>query len=170
MAYAAQSLQDGNNDFVHNSGISMSAPVYFNAPGWTAPKPITSHVYGKVLDQDDQPLINIPIEIWNIDAKIASLTTDDIGAFEINAPATMDVRFTLPDGKKEQQWLFYEYPPLLDLIEDTYTIAWAKEYPGLQGGQIPWKAFHFNEIKEVLKEIHWTIKPTGKIMLSGLQK
>ena len=70
------------------------------------------------------------VGIWNIDEKLAELVTDDQGEFEIQAPATIDVRFTLPDGWKEQQWLFYEYPPLLDLIEDTYTISWAKKYPG----------------------------------------
>jgi hypothetical protein len=72
----------------------------------------------------------------------------------------------LPDGRKEQQWLFYEYPPLLNLIEDTYTISWAKKYSGLKAGQMPWEAFHYNEILGVLKEIHWTIRPNGKIMLS----
>ena len=88
------------------------------------------------------------------------------GILRFSAPATIDVRFTLPDGSKEQQWLFYEYPPLLNLIEDTYTISWAKKYPGLKGGQMPWEAFHYNEILEVLKEIHWTIRPNGKIMFS----
>jgi hypothetical protein len=168
MAYAEQSLQDGNNDFIHNSGISMTAPVYFNAPGWAAPKPITSHIFGKVLDQNDQPLKKTRIEIWNIDEKLAELTTDDSGGFEINAPATIDVRFTLPDGQEEQQWLFYEYPPLLDLLEDTYTISWAKKYPNIKRGQIPWEAFHYNEMLDVLSKIHWTIKPNGKIMLPGV--
>jgi hypothetical protein len=167
MAYAEQSLQNGNNDFIHNSGISMTAPVYFNAPGWAAPKPITSHIFGKVLDQNDQPLKKARIEIWNIDEKLAELTTDDSGGFEINAPATIDVRFTLPDGQEEQQWLFYEYPPLLDLIEDTYTISWAKKYPNIKRGQIPWEAFHYNEMLDVLSKIHWTIIPNGKIMLPG---
>jgi hypothetical protein len=31
---------------------------------------------------------------------------------------------------------------------------------------MPWEAFHYNEIREVLKDIHWTIRPNGKIMFS----
>lgn len=168
MAYAKQSLQDGNSDFVHNTGISISAPVYFNAPDWVAPESITSHIFGKVFDQNEQPLKNTRIEIWNIDNKLSELITDGNGEFEIKAPATIDVRFTLPDGRKEQQWLFYEYPPLLDLIESTYMISWAKKYPNIKRGQIPWEAFHYNEMIDVLSEIHWSIRPNGKLMLPGI--
>jgi hypothetical protein len=72
----------------------------------------------------------------------------------------------LSDGRKQQQWLFYEYQPLLDLIEDTYAISWAKKYPNLTSGQMPWEAFHFDEIKELLKEVHWSIYPSKKEILS----
>jgi len=106
------------------------------------------------------------VEVWNIDEKLAKIITDDQGYFKIDAPATIDVRFTLPSGQKEQQWLFYEYPPLLDLIEDTYTIAWAKTNPGILAGQMPWEAFQYNKISEVLETVHWTIIPNGRKMLS----
>jgi hypothetical protein len=122
------------------------------------------------VDEQNQRLKNTPVEIWNIDEKLATLTTDDKGGFEINAPATIDVRFVLPNGQKEQQWLFYEYPPLLELIEDTYTIAWAKKYPDIGRSQITWEAFHHTEMLKVLSEVHWTIKPNGKIMLPGVGK
>ncbi|MEO9209570.1 MAG: hypothetical protein ABI208_00650 [Ginsengibacter sp.] len=170
MAYAERSLYDFNDDYKHNTGVSITAPIYFNGPGWTPPKPMISHIAGEVMDKNGNPLKNLIVEIWNVDHKLANVITDDKGSFVIDAPATIDIRFTLPDGQKEQQWLFYEYPPLLDLIEDTYTIAWAKEYLGLQGGQVPWKAFHYNEIKEVLKNINWTIIPNGKIMLTDVVK
>lgn len=167
LAYVKQSLSDSNEDYKNHTGISISAPVYFNAPGWTPPKTIHSHIYGKLADENGKPLRNTPVEIWNIDDKLATLLTNENGEFETEAPATIDVRFTLPDGQKEQQWLFYEYPPLLDLIEDTYTIGWAKKYPNIGRGQLPWEAFHFDEIVEVLTEVHWTIKPNGKVMLPG---
>jgi hypothetical protein len=167
IAYAEKCLYNPDYDYAGNTGISMTAPVFFDPPGWKPPKPVISLIHGKILDQEGEPLKNIVVGIWNIDEKVAELMTNDQGDFEIQAPATIDVRFTLPDGRKEQQWLFYEYPPLLDLIEDTYTISWAKKYPGLKGGQMPWEAFHYNEILEVLKEIHWTIRPNGKIMFSG---
>lgn len=108
----------------------------------------------------------LSVSIWNVDYKLAELKTDDQGNFEIEAPATIDVRFTLPDGRKEQQWLFYEYPPLLNLIEDTCTVSWAKKYSGLKGGQMQWEAFHYSEIPGVLKDIHWTIRPDGIKMYS----
>lgn len=165
-AYADHCLSDSDYDYASNTGVSITAPVYFNSQGWKPPEPIISSVHGRILDQEGQPLKKILVEIWNIDKKLAELTTDNKGEFEIQAPATIDVRFTLSDGSKEQQWLFYEYPPLLNLIEDTYTISWAKKYPGLKGGQMPWEAFHYNEILEVLKDIHWTIRPNGKIMFS----
>ncbi len=168
MAYARQNLNDANDDYKRNTGISMTAPVYFNAPGWTPPKPIISHIYAKLLDKNDQPLPNTTVEIWNIDKKLATLVTNQNGEFEIDAPATIDVRFVLPDGQNEQQWLFYEYPPLLDLVEDTYTIGWAKKFPNAKGGQLPWEAFHYDEMVDVLTNVYWTIKPTGKIMLPGV--
>jgi hypothetical protein len=154
MAYAQKCLYNPDNDYARNTGISFTAPVFFNSPGWTSPKPIISSIQGKILDQNGGPLKKLSIEIWNTDKKFAELITDDQGDFEIQAPATIDIRFTLPDGSKEQQWLFYEYPPLLNLIEDTYTISWVKKYPGLKAGQMPWEAFHYNEILGVLKEIH----------------
>lgn len=165
MAYAKHSLQIPDNDYSRNTGVSMTAPVFFNAPGWRGPKPVISRIHGTILDKEDQPLNNTLVEIWNIDEKLAELTTDSQGYFEIEAPATIDVRFTLPDSQKEQQWLFYEYPPLLDLIEDTYTISWAKQYPGIRSGHMPWEVFHFDEIKEVLAEINWTIRPNGKVIV-----
>jgi|GEM_PF-1190690 len=164
MAYAGQCLQKPDNDYALNTGVSMTSPVFFNEAGRQAPKPIISRIDGRILDHEGQPLKNMLVEIWNIDHKLAELTTDNHGGFTLEAPATIDVRFTLPNGQKEQQWLFYEYPPLLDFIEDTYTISWAKQYPGLKGGQMPWEAFHYDEIREVLKEIHWTIQPNGKMM------
>lgn len=166
IAYADQCLSNSDYDYASNTGVSITAPVFFNSRGWKPPEPIHSSIHGKMLDQAGHPLKKILVEIWNIDEKLAELTTDDKGDFEIQAPATIDVRFTLPDGRKEQQWLFYEYPPLLNLIEDTYTISWVKKHPGLKGGQMPWEAFHYNEILEVLKDIHWTISPNGKRMLS----
>ncbi|HUX57349.1 MAG TPA: hypothetical protein VMV77_10270 [Bacteroidales bacterium] len=166
MAYAEKCLQNSDNDYAKNTGVSMTAPVFFNAVGWQSPKPVISHIHGKVLDNSGQPLNKTLVEIWNIDKKLTELITDDQGNFEIEAPATIDVRFTMPNGQKEQQWLFYEYPPLLDLIEDTYTISWAKTYPGIRGGQMPWEAFHFYEIRDILETIHWTIIPNGKKMLS----
>lgn len=165
MAYAEYCKQERNSDYTKNTGVGITSPIFFKKAGWQNPKPIVSHINGKLLGKDDEPLKNTRVEIWNINEKLAELVTDSNGGFMIDAPATIDVRFTLPDGQKEQQWLFYEYPPLLDLMEDTYTIAWAKKYPMLQGGQMPWEAFHFKEIKDVLKEVHWTIKPNGKIML-----
>ncbi len=170
MAYAEQNLSDFNNDYIHNTGVAISAPVYFNSLEWRPPAPLISEIVGNVVDDKGNPLKNLQVEIWNVDQKLAEMLTDEKGCFTINAPATIDVRFTLPNGQWEQQWLFYEYPPLLDLIEDTYTISWAKEYPGLHGGQTPWKAYHYDEIKEVLKKINWTIKPTGKIMLSDAKE
>jgi len=158
MAYAEACLTKPNKDYPKNTGISMTAPIYFNGPDWKAPESLVSHIIAKVVDKDGMPLKSINLEIWNIAEKIAEVTTDDQGHFEINAPATIDVRYTLPDGKKEQQWLFYEYPPLLDLIEDTYTLKWTSAYPGIYGGQMPWSAYHYDEIKEVLKEVHWTIQ------------
>lgn len=166
MAYAEYCKQETNNDYLKNTGVSITAPVFFNESDWQAPKPLISHIYGNVIDNDGKEVKNASIEIWNIDEKLAELITDNDGGFEIDAPATIDVRFTLPNGQKEQQWLFYEYPPLLDLIEDTYTISWEKDYPGIRSNQMPWEAFHYDEIREVLKEIHWTIRPNGKIMLS----
>lgn len=164
MSYAEQCLYNPDYDYAGNTGVSITAPVFFNSPGWKPPKPIISLIHGKILDKEGQPLKKTLVGIWNIDEKLTELVTNDQGEFEIQAPATIDVRFTLPDGTKEQQWLFYEYPPLLDLIEDTYTISWAKKYPGLNGGQMPWEAFHYHEILEVLKEVNWTIRPNGKIM------
>lgn len=170
MAYSEKMLHDPDNDYAKNSGVSMTAPIYFNAPGWTPPSRITSEIHAEVFDRDGLPLKGVPVEIWDVDEKIAELVTDDKGGFSVRAPATIDVRFTLPDGQKEQQWLFYEYPPLLDLMEDTYTIAWGKDYPRVQRGNIPWKAFHYDEIKELLKTIHWKIYPTGKIMLPATDR
>ena len=166
LAYAEKCLQNPDSDYTKNTGVSMTAPVYFNSMNWQSPKPLISKIYGKVLNKNGDPLINTLIEVWNIDEKLTEITTDDMGIFEIEAPATIDVRFTLPTGLKEQQWLFYEYPPLLDLIEDTYTISWAKSYPGIMGGQMPWEAFHFLEIRNVLETVHWTIIPQGKKMLT----
>ncbi len=159
MAYAEYCKQETNNDYIKNTGISITAPVFFNKSNWQAPKPLISHINGIIMDNDGKVVENAPIEIWNIDEKLAELITDNYGRFEIDAPATIDIRFTLPNGQKEQQWLFYEYPPLLDLIEDTYTISWEKDYPGIRSNQMPWEAFHFDKIKEVLKEINWTIRP-----------
>jgi hypothetical protein len=170
MAYADQILQDPNSDYVNNSGVSLTAPIYFNATGWTEPAKIISEIHGEVADKTGLPLKGLRVEIWNIDEKLAELVTDDYGRFSLHAPATIDVRFTLPGGQKEQQWLFYEYPPLLDLIEDTYTIGWAKEYPQVQGGNIPWKAFHYDEIRNVLKQVNWKIQPIGKIMLPASER
>src|SRR5690606_39372373 len=69
-----------------------------------------------------QPVPNLPVEVWNVDSCLAKLTTDKKGMFKISAPATIDVRFATPDGKQHQQWLFYEYPPLLDVMEYVYTL------------------------------------------------
>src|SRR5690606_32108574 len=115
-----------------------------------------------------KPLKKLPVEIWNINNKIADVITDNRGRFSINAPATIDVRFNGPNNKKEQQWLFYEYTPLVDIIEDIYTIRWADKYPGIKGGQMPWEAFYYDEIKEILKVVNWTIRPTGKSFLPDL--
>lgn len=154
-----------DNYYTGNTGVSITAPIFFNAPGWEPPKILVSEISCKVLDKMGYPLKNTMIEVWNIGEKLTELITNEQGEFEIKAPSTIDVRFTLPDGQKEQQWLFYEYPPLLDLIENIYTISWSKDYPNLNGGQMPWEAFRFNEIKEVLKKVNWTIKPSDKIML-----
>ncbi len=166
LAYAEKCLLNPDNDYTKNTGVSIAAPVYFNTSDWQSPKPLISKIYVKVLDNYGDPLKKTLVEIWNIDEKLAEITTDNMGNFEIDAPATIDVRFTLPTGQKEQQWLFYEYPPLLDLIEDTYTISWAKTYPGILSGQMPWEAFHYNKTREVLETVHWTIIPNGKKMLS----
>lgn len=157
-AYARQCLSCPDNDYTKNTGISFTAPVYFDSGGWTPPPPLISSVHGRIINNEGTPLRNLPVEIWNIDKKIADLNTDDEGSFELIAPATIEVRFTSPDGIKVQKWLFYEYPPLLDLVEDTYTISWAKKYPGLKGGQMPWEAFHYDEMIEVLKDVRWTIR------------
>jgi hypothetical protein len=60
---------------------------------------------------------------------------------------------------------FYEYPPLVKVIEEIYTISWAQNYPETKDGQMPWEVFRYDEIKEVLKEIDWTIRPIRKIMM-----
>ncbi len=163
IAYASQCEDLAGNDYAANTGVSLTAPVFFNAPGWHPPLPVISRIKGRILDCEGRPMKKLPVEIWNINTKIAELTTRDQGEFEISAPATIDIRFTLPDGTRQQLWLFYEYPPLLDLIEDTYTISWAGRYPGLQAGQMPWEAFHYNEILDVLKQIDWTIRSAIKM-------
>lgn len=150
-----------------NSGISMTAPVYFNAPDWQSPRKIISDIHCKILNHEGQPLKNTTVEVWNINEKMGEYITDDQGSFKTEAPATIDVRFTLPDGRKEQQWLFYEYQPLVDIIEEIYTVSWAEKYPGINGGMVPWEEFRYDEIKEVLQKIDWTIRPNGKIMKPG---
>jgi len=166
MAYAEKCLSEPDYEYTDKSGICLTAPIYFNASDWRSPNPIISNIHGKVVDKKGKPLKNLYVEIWNIDEKISSLKTDNKGEFYVKAPATLDVRFTLPNGQKEQQWLFYEYPPLRELIEDTYTISWANKYSDIKGSYMPWEAFNFDKIKDTLKEINWTIKPNGKIMLS----
>lgn len=168
LAYSDHCKRTPDNDYEKFTGISFTAPVFFDAPGWKAPEPLKSRIHGKIMDENGRPLGNLPVEIWNINDKLAELTTDDQGNFKIEAPATIDIRFTLPDGRTQQQWLFYEYPPLLDLIEDTYTISWAKRFPNLQSGQMPWEAFHFDELKETLKEIRWNVYPSKKEILSHI--
>lgn len=167
LAYAEQVIKNPATEPKRNTGVSMTAPVYFNGADWKASQPIVSKITCRLLDKDGRPLKNHTVEVWNIDEKLADMTTDGEGAFRIEAPATIDVRFTLPDGQREQQWLFYEYPPLVDIIEEIYTISWAEKYPGLRGSQMPWEAFRYDEIHDVLQEIDWTIRPNGKIMKPG---
>lgn len=158
-AYAGKCLFDSDNDYIRNTGVSFTAPIFFDSPGWAPPVRVNSLIHGKIIDHMGEPLKNQPVEIWNIDEKLAELQTDGDGNFMVRAPATIDIRFTRSDGSCEQQWLFYEYPPLLDLIEDTYTISWAGRYPGLKAGQMPWEAFHYNKMLEILRDVRWTIKP-----------
>lgn len=167
MSYAEAMISDPGIELRRNTGLSLTAPIYFNGPGWKAPEPVVSKIRCRLLDKRGQPLKRHPVQIWNIDEKLADKVTDDEGVFHFEAPATIDVRFTLPDGQQEQQWLFYEYPPLVEIIEDIYTISWANQYPGLNGSQMPWEAFRYDEIKETLREIDWTIRPNGKIMKPG---
>ncbi|HLT81652.1 MAG TPA: hypothetical protein VKZ86_11510 [Cyclobacteriaceae bacterium] len=157
IAYARQCLTIPNDDYVRNTGISLTAPVYFTSTKGKQPEIFVSDITATITD-NGQPVPNLPVEVWNVDSCLAKLTTDKKGMFKISAPATIDVRFATPDGKQHQQWLFYEYPPLLDVMEYVYTLQWVKRYPGIQPGQMPWEALQYDELKAVLEKVNWEIR------------
>lgn len=158
MSYADRCLNEFNYDYSKNTGVSFTAPVYFRTAGSTPPARIVSAITATLKDEKGLTLANIPVEIWDVDSMIATVTTDRKGRFHIAAPPTIDVRFTTPDGTRHQQWLFYEYPPLLDVMEYVYTLQWVKEYPGIQPGQVPWEALQYQKLKSVLARVNWDIR------------
>ena len=157
MAYAEHCLLHPDQDFEKNTGVSLTSPVYFNDRERIPVKPIISKINVQFVDGNNLPVKSIKTEIWNIDEKIGELESDSSGTLRINAPATIDLRYQKPDGTVVQKWLFYEYPPILNLIEDTYTVSWAGKYPGIPGGFMPWEAFHYDETRKILEEVNWTI-------------
>lgn len=161
MAYARRCLEVPNHDYSKNTGISFTAPVYFNAEGWSPPALLISEIRATLLDDNGRPLRNHPVEVWNVDRCLARLKTDKAGRFQIAAPPTIDVRFATPDGKLHRQWLFYEYPPLLDVMEYIYTLQWVKSYPGIRPGQMPWEALQYDELRRVLRQVEWTLRPSN---------
>jgi protocatechuate 3,4-dioxygenase beta subunit len=61
-----------------NTGISLTAPVFFNGTDWKAPQPLISNIYCRIFDNEGQPLKNTLGEVWNIDERVAKITTDEI--------------------------------------------------------------------------------------------
>ncbi len=158
IAYAKQCLYENNSDYTKNTGVSFTAPIYFRADGDSPPARITSEITGKLKDGKGRALKRVRVEIWDVDSMITTVVTDRTGQFNITAPPTIDIRFTTPDGTRHQQWLFYEYPPLLDIMEHIYTLQWIKKYPGIQPGQVPWEALQYEDLKSVLAQITWDIR------------
>src|SRR5690554_6472085 len=108
---------------------------------------------------DDIPLSNFYVDMWNVDEKIVQFQSYEQRRIHIQASATIDIRYKDKDGKNHQKWLFYEYPPILDIMESIYTLSYLKKYPAALPGQVPWEMFQMKEMKEVLETIQWQIVP-----------
>lgn len=157
MAYAEYCMENSNQDYTRNTGISLTAPVFFNSPEWTPPSLVISDITMVFSGSDGAPLSHLSVDVWNVDEKIGQFQTDEQGRIHIQAPATIDIRYKDKDGKNHQKWLFYEYPPILDIMESIYTLSYLKKYPAALPGQVPWEMFQMKEMKEVLETIQWQV-------------
>lgn len=157
MAYAAFCMKNSNRDYTRHSGISLTAPVFFNGPDWMPPSLVTSDISLVITRADGTPRAHFPIEIWNMDERMGQFQTDNQGRINIQAPATIDIRYQDSNGASQQKWLFYEYPPILDIMESIYTLSYLKKYPAALPGQVPWDMFQMDEMKTVLQNIDWQV-------------
>lgn len=157
MAYVAKCMENSSRDYTRNTGISLTAPVFFNGPDWTPPALMISDITMEFTHPDGSPLSHFMVEVWNVDERIGKFQTDAQGRIKIQAPATIDIRYEDGSGNTHQKWLFYEYPPVLDIMESIYTLSYLKKYPAALPGQIPWEMFQLKEMKNVLKRINWQI-------------
>ncbi len=129
MAYADHCMENSNRDYTQNSGVSLTAPVFFTGPEWSQPALVTSMITITLTDTAGKALPNFSIEVWNVDEHIGDFVTDRNGQIRLSAPATIDVRCLDGNGNPQQKWLFYEYPPVLDIMESIYTLSYLKKYP-----------------------------------------
>ena len=77
----------------------------------------------------------------------------------------VDAYLRISTGKDEPIYrgLFLDYQPHLQLLEKLTSGKWREDYdPAVpfSPGEVPWRAFNFDETKKVLSDVNWKIVVT----------
>ena len=152
-AYAALCEEEIHIEYQEIKQVALTNPIYFIPKGWTPPRPVSCRLHLETAP-------GAQVVISELGEPLATLKADDHGRLETLVSPLAELTITAPRARPVHRSLFLDYGPVRHLVEYCYTGHWrAHTRSGMRPGQVPWKGFAFEALRDALQDIHWCIIP-----------
>jgi len=157
MSYAELCEKEPHTEYSKLDQVAFTNPFYFEPTDWKAPAPLCPPMRGLITDAvTKQPIPGARISIFCEGALAGTVNADADGRYEIKSVRLLsEFELSAPGYKSFFRNLYLHYPPLTRYFESVYGGSWAFVNPRLKSGQMPWEAFRFKELKEILSSLNW---------------
>ncbi len=148
------------NGDIHN--VCITSPFYFWPKGLEDPKPMVSEVNLTLLTPEGNNISEASIDIF-INGSLLKTEKLIDGAARFSMPVHGLLKISISDSNSIYRGLYLDYKPHLKLMEKLASGKWMQDQaPDIlyAEGEVPWKAFQFEETKKVLSEVNWEIEFT----------
>jgi hypothetical protein len=145
------------NGDIHD--VCISSPFYFWPEGTNDPGALVSEVNLSLLSPGGRE----KIKDASIDILVNGSLLKTVEMVDGNAKFEMPVHGILKITSGDQtihRGLFLDYKPHRDILEELASGRWMSKLPegiSYAQGEVPWKAFRFEETKAMLSDVNWEI-------------
>lgn len=141
--------------------VAITSPYYFRPAGSGDPARLVSNI-----DLTVKPAVaNAKAEIM-LNGKTIKTVNIVNGRARFSMPVDGVVKITAAGRTPVYRYLYFDYLPHRDLLEQLATGRWMKKFEGIKfnPGEVPWEAFQYDATRKMLQDVRWetTLEPNER--------
>jgi len=141
--------------------ICITSPFYFFTKDPADPPCLQSDVHLTLLHPETQEKIGKACIKIMLEGEATDSLYTEYGQARFTMPIHAMLVISAEGFPTIRRGLYLDYPPHQKIIETLANGSWLEKHDWkakLSPGQVPWEAFQFDETKETLRNVEWTIE------------